>query len=62
MSTKVLLVEDDYEQAILFAQVLEISGYSVEIVASAEEAQVRLQAEPLTLLLGGLGPGRWHER
>lgn len=51
MTTKILLVEDDYEQAMLFAQVLKIAGYAVEIVASAEEAQTQLHAETFSLLL-----------
>ena len=48
---KVLLVDDDNEQGMLFGQVLEMSGYSVEIVANAEAAQARLAAEPFALLL-----------
>ncbi len=50
-TTNVLLVEDDCEQASLFAQVLEMSGYSVEIAADAEAAQARLTAAPFALLL-----------
>lgn len=51
MVTKVLLVEDDQEQALLFTRVLEMSGYTVVLVPDAVEAQVRLAAEPFTLLL-----------
>ena len=50
-TAKVLLVEDDYEQAVLFAKVLEMAGYTVENVAGAEEAQALLTAEPFALLL-----------
>lgn len=49
--TKVLLVEDDAEQSLLFAKVLEMAGYAVTSTHSAEEAQARLAAEPFTLLL-----------
>lgn len=51
MVTKVLLIEDDREQAILFTRVLEMSGYTVVLVAGAAEAQARLAAEPFSLLL-----------
>lgn len=51
MAANVLMVEDDSEQAILFAQMLEMFGYAVETVASAEAARVRLAAEPFALLL-----------
>jgi DNA-binding NtrC family response regulator len=51
MATRILLVEDDPEQAILFAKMLEMFGYPMETVASAEEAQTRLTAEPFALLL-----------
>ena len=47
----ILRVEDDPEQANLFSQVLQMSGYAVETVAAAAEAQARLTAEPLALLL-----------
>jgi DNA-binding NtrC family response regulator len=47
----ILLVEDDPEQASLFAQVLQMSGSAVETVADASEAQARMTAEPFALLL-----------
>ena len=47
----VLIVEDDYEQARLFARVLELRGYTVETVVDAAQAQARLTAEPFVLLL-----------
>ena len=50
-TAKVLLVEDDREQASLFAQVMEMFGYSVATVADAETAQARLTAESFALLL-----------
>lgn len=51
MGVNIILVEDDADQASLFAQVLEASGYAVVIAANAEEAQVRLRAESFALLL-----------
>ena len=51
MQPRILLVEDDAEQATLFAQVLQMTGYRVETVADAEEAQARLTAEPFAMLL-----------
>lgn len=54
MAAKVLLVEDDQEQAMLFAQVLQMSGYAVDVVSDAAEAQARLTAEPYDLLLTDL--------
>ncbi len=48
---RVLLVEDEHEQAVLFAQVLEILGYTVDIVGNAEEAQSRLTVQSYALLL-----------
>ena len=51
MAAKVLLVEDDYDQALLFAQVLKMSGYVEETVSNAGEAQARMAAEPFALLL-----------
>lgn len=51
MAAKVLLVEDDPEQAILFAQVLAVSGYDVTTVANAEEAQARMADSAYALLL-----------
>jgi len=50
-TAKILLVEDDPEQVRLFSQVLELSGYQVASVHSAEEARARLTAEPFALLL-----------
>ncbi len=46
MTAKILLIEDDYEQALLFARALEVCECTVEIAASAEEAQAKLAAEP----------------
>lgn len=59
VSAKILLVEDDREQAILYAQVLEASGYDVVVTESAEEAQARMTAEAFDLLLADwdLGAG-----
>jgi len=51
MRTKLLLVEDDAEQAVLFTNVLRAAGYEVVATATAEEAQERLTAEPFPLLL-----------
>lgn len=51
MADKILLVEDDYEQALLFSRVLAASGYAVIDTATAEEARVKLAAEPFDLLL-----------
>lgn len=48
---RILLVEDDPEQALLFGQVLKSSGYQVVTVATAEEAQASLAASPFELLL-----------
>lgn len=50
-SARILLVEDDPEQAALFAQVLSMSGHDVTVAASAEEAQAQLAAAPFALLL-----------
>jgi DNA-binding NtrC family response regulator len=51
MTVPILMVEDDHDQAALFSQVLQMSGYAVEDVASAEEAQARLAAQSFALLL-----------
>ena len=51
MATRVLQVEDDPEQAVLYAQVLEMSGYEVTTVATAEEAQACLTDTAYALLL-----------
>jgi len=51
MAAKILLVEDDWDQAVLFARVLETSGHTVVAAATAEEAQARLAAESFDLLL-----------
>ncbi|MHB0936880.1 MAG: response regulator [Armatimonadota bacterium] len=48
---RILLVEDDPEQAMMFDQVLKSSGYQVVTVATAEEAQASLAASPFNLLL-----------
>ncbi|MHB9132688.1 MAG: response regulator [Armatimonadota bacterium] len=48
---RILLVEDDPEQALLFGQVLQMSGYQVVTVDTAEEAQASLAASPFDLLL-----------
>ena len=60
MAAKILMVEDDVEQATLFTQVLAFAGYQVAAVETAEEAQARLEAEPFDLLLADwdLGPNR----
>jgi DNA-binding NtrC family response regulator len=50
-ATKILLVEDDPEQAMLFSRVLRTSGFAVEIAATAEEAQRYLDAAPFVMLL-----------
>jgi len=59
MAAKILLVEDDYEQALLFSRVLTACGYVVIDTAIAEEAQAKLAAEPFDLLLADwdLGSG-----
>ena len=48
---RILLVEDDPEQAMLFSKVLRKSGYAVDIAATAEEAQQSLARSPYTMLL-----------
>lgn len=48
---RLLIVEDDEDQASLFTQVLEVPGYLVVVAMSAKEAQARLAAEPFALLL-----------
>lgn len=48
---RILLVEDDPEQALLFGQVLRASGYQVVTATTAEEAQASLAASPVELLL-----------
>ncbi|MHB9024082.1 MAG: response regulator [Armatimonadota bacterium] len=48
---RILLVEDDPEQALLFGQVLRSFGYDVDTVTTAEEAQEHLEASPFDLLL-----------
>ncbi len=48
---RILLVEDDPDQALLFGQVLKSSGYLVITVATAEDAQQALAASPFDLLL-----------
>lgn len=48
---RILMVEDDPEQALLFSHVLETSGYRVDRVAIAEEAETSLDAAPYDLLL-----------
>ena len=50
-TARILLVEDDPEQALLFGQVLKASGYLVVTVATAEEAQETLATSPFELLL-----------
>ena len=47
----ILLVEDDPDQAMLFSQVLSLSGYKVSITTSAEEAQQRMDEPSFALLL-----------
>lgn len=51
MSMTILLVEDDGDQALLFAQVLTLSGYRVTTVDSAAAAQARLIEAPVDLLV-----------
>lgn len=48
---RILLVEDDPEQAMLFSKVLRKSGFAVDIVATAEEAQQSLATATYTMLL-----------
>jgi len=48
---RILLVEDDPEQAMMFGQVLKSSGYQVETVATAEDARASLAASQFELLL-----------
>lgn len=48
---RILLVEDDREQAALFAQVLSMSWYNVVTVATAEAALEQLATSPFDLLL-----------
>jgi DNA-binding NtrC family response regulator len=48
---RILLVEDDPEQAILFGKVLRSSGYTVDVAANASQAQKDLDEAPFTLLL-----------
>jgi len=47
----ILLVEDDPEQAKLFARVLEIKGYNVETAPDAEVALARLRDASFDLML-----------
>ena len=51
MATKVLLVEDDADQALLFSRVLERIGYAVTQTTTAARAQAYLRTEPYALLL-----------
>jgi DNA-binding NtrC family response regulator len=51
MPARILLVEDDREQALLFTQVLEMSGYDVTAVVHAHDAQAQLSAHAYALLL-----------
>jgi two-component system phosphate regulon response regulator PhoB len=48
---RVLLVEDDREQAMLFAQVLKLAGYEVVTTVTAEEALEKLATARFALLL-----------
>lgn len=48
---RILLVEDDLEQALLYAQVLELSGYTVCTAMSAEEALQLLTNTEFALLI-----------
>lgn len=48
---RILIVEDDPDQAMLFAQVLSLYHYQVVTVATAEEAVEQLAASPFALLL-----------
>jgi DNA-binding NtrC family response regulator len=59
VAANILLVEDDDEQAKLYALVLEKLGYPVESVTDAAQAQARLTAKPYALLLADwdLGSG-----
>ncbi|MHB0935431.1 MAG: response regulator [Armatimonadota bacterium] len=47
----ILLVEDDADQALLFAQVLDVCGYPVTVARSAADAQARFATETFALLL-----------
>lgn len=51
MARKILLVEDDADQASLYMQILHVSGYEVVATANAEDARARLTAERFNLLL-----------
>lgn len=48
---RILLVEDDEEQADLFARVLRMAGYDVVVIPNAGDAQARLAHETFDLLL-----------
>lgn len=51
MAVNILMVEDDPEQAALFAQVLAMPGYTVEIATDAVQARAQLTSRPFELLL-----------
>jgi len=50
-SSRILLVEDDPEQAVLFRQVLKLAGYDVITAPDAETAADLVAASPFDLLL-----------
>lgn len=50
-SSRILLVEDDPEQANLYAGVLATAGYEVVTTSDAEEALARLAENPVDLAL-----------
>jgi signal transduction histidine kinase len=51
---RVLIVEDSPTQAVRFALILEDAGFAVEIAPDAEQAWLRLVAEPFDLVLSDL--------
>lgn len=51
MSHRILIVEDDADQQLLFAQLLTGSGYQVDTVGDAESALDRLSTEQIDLVL-----------
>ncbi len=48
---RILLVEDDREQAALFVQVLMLAGYTVVTADTADDALAQLAAGPFAVLL-----------
>lgn len=50
-TARILLIEDDPEQAVLFRQVLKLAGYEVVTAPDAETAADLVAASPFDLLL-----------